>query len=450
MTGVKISALTAASALSGSETIPLVQSGSTVGASSAQILAYVTPLVLTAVPNGSAAAPSLAFANSTTTGAYRPLDGTYGAGFGVGVQGKQAMEVYYRSAALFDFDNIRVRLGTTTAVTNTTTDTYVVTIDTPSLNITGSAARYIGFNIGSIQLTGTDTATMTSQQCVLEMDKIDVYQTTSQAKTWNNFVNTRFRFAIPHTNQTIVDNLGISFVVPTVSDSGAAVTNYKAVHIPSLTGGGGTNFAGVWFENNPNAGSIASGDGIAISIVSSSLGTAAGSVVINGDNTGGTVELQGNSRRALITGTIGASLNYLSVYANNTPTVQANHGSTANVALALSSKGTEEVGFYTSAQGAKQARVIHTATPANTVDMTGGASGANPRIGASAENLVLGTGSALATNATAGFIMVPGMAGIASGAPTGAGAGAFPLVYDSTNNKIGIYDGGWIWTAALS
>jgi hypothetical protein len=327
------------------------------------------------IPNGTAAAPGLAFANSTTTGAYRPLDPTYGAGFGVGVQGKQAMELYLRPAALFDFDNIRLRLGTTTAVTNTTTDTYVVTIDTPSLNITGSAARYIGFNIGSIQLTGTDTATMTSQQAVLEMDKIDVYQTTSQAKTWNNFVNTRFRFAIPHTNQTIVDNLGISFVVPTVADSGAAVTNYKAVHIPALSGGGGTNFAGVWFENNPSAGSIASGDGVAISIIASSLGTAAGSVVINGDNTGGTVELQGNSRRALITGTIGASLNYLSVYANNTPTVQANHASTANVALALSSKGTEEVGFYTRAQSVKQVRVVDTASAVNTLDLTGGATG---------------------------------------------------------------------------
>lgn len=57
-------------------------------------------------------------------------------------------------------------------------------------------------------------------------------------------------------------------------------------------------------------------------------------------------------------------------------------------------------------------------------------------------NIVPGTG-ALATNATDGFLYVPTCAGAPSGTPT-AFTGRVALVFDTTNNKLYVYDGGWI------
>lgn len=70
----------------------------------------------------------------------------------------------------------------------------------------------------------------------------------------------------------------------------------------------------------------------------------------------------------------------------------------------------------------------------------------------SAGNLIVGgdTGSALATNATDGFIHIPSCAGAATGAAT-AYTGRVAMVYDSTNNKIYVRSGSvWRSTAALT
>ncbi len=59
--------------------------------------------------------------------------------------------------------------------------------------------------------------------------------------------------------------------------------------------------------------------------------------------------------------------------------------------------------------------------------------------------------AALATGATLGYIMVPSAAGISTGVPADIPTGHPPIVFDSTNKKIGAYTGGaWVWTAALS
>lgn len=65
-----------------------------------------------------------------------------------------------------------------------------------------------------------------------------------------------------------------------------------------------------------------------------------------------------------------------------------------------------------------------------------------------AGSLVPGTG-ALATNATDGFIYMESCAGTPTGVPTGF-TGRVALVYDSTNNKIAVYNGAWKQTAALT
>jgi hypothetical protein len=55
--------------------------------------------------------------------------------------------------------------------------------------------------------------------------------------------------------------------------------------------------------------------------------------------------------------------------------------------------------------------------------------------------LVIGT-AAIATNATDGFLYIPSCAGTPTGSPT-AYSGRIPLVYDSTNNYLYVYNGGW-------
>lgn len=63
-------------------------------------------------------------------------------------------------------------------------------------------------------------------------------------------------------------------------------------------------------------------------------------------------------------------------------------------------------------------------------------------------SLVVGTG-AVSTAATDGFLYLPTCAGTPTGAPT-AFAGTAAVVYDSVNDKICVYNGGWKKTAALT
>lgn len=56
-------------------------------------------------------------------------------------------------------------------------------------------------------------------------------------------------------------------------------------------------------------------------------------------------------------------------------------------------------------------------------------------------NVAIGT-AALATTATDGFLYIPTCPGAPTGVPTSK-TGLGPLVYDSTNNKLYFYNGGW-------
>ncbi len=57
-------------------------------------------------------------------------------------------------------------------------------------------------------------------------------------------------------------------------------------------------------------------------------------------------------------------------------------------------------------------------------------------------NVVCGA-AAIATNATDGFLYIPSCAGTPTGTPT-AKTGRVAMVFDTTNNKLYVYDGGWI------
>lgn len=61
-----------------------------------------------------------------------------------------------------------------------------------------------------------------------------------------------------------------------------------------------------------------------------------------------------------------------------------------------------------------------------------------------------GNTAALATNATKGFGYAPTCAGAPTGTPVGTPTGYVPWVYDTTDHKIYVYDGGWKATAALA
>lgn len=58
-------------------------------------------------------------------------------------------------------------------------------------------------------------------------------------------------------------------------------------------------------------------------------------------------------------------------------------------------------------------------------------------------NIVAGAEAALATNATNGFLYIPTCAGTPTGVPS-AYTGKVAMVFDTTNNKLYIYNGGWL------
>ena len=64
-------------------------------------------------------------------------------------------------------------------------------------------------------------------------------------------------------------------------------------------------------------------------------------------------------------------------------------------------------------------------------------------------NLAVGN-AALETTATVGYFMIPSSAGAPTGVPADIPTGQVALHFDSTNNKLYVYDGGWLSTAALT
>lgn len=74
--------------------------------------------------------------------------------------------------------------------------------------------------------------------------------------------------------------------------------------------------------------------------------------------------------------------------------------------------------------------------------MNGGTATTNVSLQIDAKNNIITGNAAIATNATAGFLYITSCAGTPTGVPT-AITGRTPMVWDSTNKKLYVYDGGW-------
>lgn len=171
------------------------------------------------------------------------------------------------------------------------------------------------------------------------------------------------------------------------------------------------------------------------------LTVSSGGAAITGNTTiTGTLSATGNT-------TLGTALAASFLVAGNAagfPGITATStGASTNFLFGL--KGTADFSFQTgtsdvTASGTQQFRIVGAAS-ADDYIVVGGSNGGNAYIKSGTRNLLIGTGSAIATNATTGMLAIPGCAGAPTGAPTGAGLGAVILVYDTTDEKLYRHNG---------
>jgi len=176
-----------------------------------------------------------------------------------------------------------------------------------------------------------------------------------------------------------------------------------------------------------------------------SLGSATGGIVTVNDGAGGVNFAINNAGGGVQRNWIAAQG---SVSGGGLPGLIAqSDGTDVNVGLQIISKGTGSIYFATNGGGSVtyQAQINHLASTDGFITFTGGNATTSPKISISgvARNLVLGSGAALATGATDGYIMIPSCAGAPTGVPRNSGAGQIAMHYDSTNNRIYFYNGAW-------
>lgn len=96
-------------------------------------------------------------------------------------------------------------------------------------------------------------------------------------------------------------------------------------------------------------------------------------------------------------------------------------------------------------RGGSEGSVSSTSSPGYISFLTTPSSSTSPteklRI-TSAGSVIIGAQSALATDATDGFLYIPTCAGTPSGTPTSY-TGKVPIIYDTTNNYLYVYNGAW-------
>jgi len=337
---------------------------------------------MTGLGAGSAAAPSVAFEATPTTGLFQPSDSP---GYlGIASSGEQVAVFGYRLLNS-NQKNARLRMGTGQTIgANTTNDYYLGTIDLGTVNQSGNS-NIIGLNIGIIGVTATDQVQKKRPQYNVELDMFQITAGAGEV-TYDKVGNTRVRFPVAQTNVTITDAVGITFLLGNTLVTGA-VTNYKGILFPAMTGSGGTNFWGLFFEGQPNKGMIGTADDVDLLITAGVAGGTNADIILRTEElTGSAIQLIGSTismktgtstrKEILRLGSVGSADNYVRIDANNNPLIYS-QGPLTDVALTFSTKGAGAMSFFTHSGGTRQFNITARASAVNYVDVTGGLTG-NP------------------------------------------------------------------------
>lgn len=120
--------------------------------------------------------------------------------------------------------------------------------------------------------------------------------------------------------------------------------------------------------------------------------------------------------------------------------INANAGSSANSRV-IASNGTSEGGVITRGTGHANAQrvILYSSSASEGIEVL--LNSTRRAFFPQAGGMIIGPTSAIATNATDGFLYVPACAGTPTGTPTSQ-TGKVPIVVDSTNNKLYFYSGG--------
>ena len=397
------------------------------------------------VPAGTAAAPGLQTADATAGGLYK-----YGtAQLGIANDGLQAIRIAHQDVQATK-DSVVIELGRSQTFNVGTGEAYPVVMPTANQTMIDNRG---GFGIAAFGTIWNypNGGAVTEWVGAWEGEKIEV--TADVAATFSRVAGSRHWLPVAKDDVTFTEAYGFTFTIPASATAPGVYTRASLIHFPQIVGGSIAPTNGIngilcdtGYEAHINTVSgvnlvVKSAAGMAFTAASGTI-TATASSSLTFNSTASTTTFQYNSLPVFQVSNNAGGAAFLQVFAANTPTLTAAHASTADVTLRVSSKGTSSLELCTAGGGLVQVSILSTASAANSVVMTGAASGANPRVGSSAENLTLGTGAAIATTATAGHILIPTCAGTPTGVPTGVGAGKGALIIDTTNNKLMFYSGG--------
>lgn len=392
----------------------------------------------------SALSPYLTYATAAAT--YQPI-GSYltSSAIGVTVQGYSA--------------NTTLLGNSTTgsgSIVLATSPTFGTQITTPSIVVSGNISA-ASWTTSGIKYKGVGS-TLTN--------------TTSSGTVANTYTNVFGGNTIVSSSATTYTNYYSSFFNIEIAGSGSTFTNNYAAgfggRVAQINLGGSTYFgsgAGVKDDLTSRA-NTAFGTSALANVVSGTYHAAFGYEALLNATSSNNVAVGYHSQRGNTTGNENTAIGYLSLFSNQTTA-----GNTAVGSLSLyqttggSNTGVGKNALYDLTSGTlntcigwNTGRGITTggsntiigsqitgltSSLSNNVIIADGAGNRLIRKDANG-NQIMGAESALATNATNGFLYVPSCAGVPTGVPT-AITGKIPIVVDSTNNIMYIYSGGsWV------
>lgn len=313
-----------------------------------------------------------------------------------------------------------------------------------ALSLSGSGDRYVTVaNSPTDPVIGTSAGALVIRSATGVLWNVAPTTSSSTLYFYNNTTGILAYFTGDNLKNLIIKALGTAAGISTgngeqvrVEDPGSATNRY--LRLRGSNGGDpsiATSAGRLWLDNTSVLINGGAGNALQyLDVYNGDTGASAGSILrfITSDAAG-----------------TGQTTGYVAKYKTGAMYIANNENSAAGL-LALSTYATASVAFYTRNLTSLGLEIVDSGgVNARWAQILGSATG-NPKIKPSGGNLVLGSGVALATTATDGYVMIPTCAGAPTGVPTNAGGGQLPLIYDTTNNKLYAYNGAWKATAALT